>query len=152
LVASTSTEAAQDVEPVAAHGEVIRAAVGVDEDGVGALEDGVVVDLLAVDLLGRPAVGDEHGLQSGETLQAFLQQHRAGAELVHARRMADGAGDHHELAIGGGERGGGREQGGEKNEGFHEGRGKRKKHDQGVSAKTQRKQSFAREFLALSIP
>jgi hypothetical protein len=72
------------------------AAVGIDQHGVGAVEGAVVIHRLPVDHPGRPAVGVHVDSQARYAGECFLHEHRAGAELVHAGRMAGATGDEHE--------------------------------------------------------
>src|SRR5690606_4134738 len=72
------------------------AAIGVDEDGVGTVQCGVIVDAFAVDVAARPATGVDVDLQARDARQCLLHQHRPGAESVHAGRVARPPGDQHD--------------------------------------------------------
>ena len=72
-----------------------RAAIAVDHDRGGVLEDAVARGPAVVMHL------NPHALHSGETL---LEQQATGAELMHPGRMARLAGDEDDLLVGGAQR------------------------------------------------
>ena len=69
------------------------AAVGVDDDGVDALEGSVVIDAFVALDLGRPTVGGDQDLQAGDAFEAGLEEHHPGSEFMHSRGGAGASGD-----------------------------------------------------------